>query len=312
MEESMLRRIFRVFCLLLATIVAFWGNGAFAAMSSTNFQILWDNVGAGGAETTSSTNYELRDTIGRMTGGRQTSTNYAVASGYRAGVYDPVVGISYQIEDRNTQVATTLLASKTVTVTTTTDYAVNSYIALVQNEGASQVAAIGKVLSLTATTLTVDAWTTNGTMPTIDGTSDYVYELTSSSSLSLGTLATTAVSTGIIAWEATADVSQGYGVYVFDAGDLQKAGAITFPDVSDGSVSVGSTEYGGISSDASLASSTFDTADTAFTTSPQLVASRTTFSHTARDFLTVRAAISSSQSDGTYAGSLTFILVGDY
>lgn len=307
----MLRRMLHFLSFVLATFVVFSGNVAFASMSSTNFQILWDSVSTGGSDTASSASYQLRDTIGQMTSGRQTSASYATAAGYRPGITDPIVQIAYHIEDRTTQVAATVLLGTTVTVTATTDYAVDDYIAVVQNEGASQVAAIGKVASLTLTTLTVDAWTTNGTSPTIDGTSDYVYALTGSA-VSLGTLASTSVSTGIIAWEVTADVSQGYGVYVFDDGDLQAPGGLTFADVGDGLVSAGSTEYGGISTDTSLATSTFDTADSAFTTTPQLVASRASFAHTARDFLTVRAAISSSQSEGAYTELLTLVLVGDY
>ncbi|MCR4312372.1 MAG: hypothetical protein NUV56_03750 [Candidatus Uhrbacteria bacterium] len=244
--------------------------------------------------------------------GSQTSSSYNASAGYRDGIYDPVVKIVYYIQDRNTQVAATILAGTTVTVTTTTGYVVDDFIAVVQDQSTNQVSAVGQVVSVTATTITVDSWTTNGTTPTIDGASDYAYEL-SDDTLSFGSLSTSVVSTAIIAWEATADVSQGFGVYVADDGAPGISGtATTLADVTDGTVAAGSSEYGGRSSDTTLATSTFDSQDTAFTTTPQLVASRADNSFSTRDFLTVKAAIDSSQTSGSYTGTLSLVLAGDY
>ena len=280
------------------------------AMTSTNYQINWDSVNVGGLDTSSSATYLLRDTGGEFGLGSMSSSTYAIDAGYRGGVYDPVVSATYLLQNTATQVAATLLASTTVTVTTTSGYAADDYIVLIQDEGVSQVAAIGKIISTDATTITVDSWTTNGTTPTIDGAGgDYVYEL-NGTALSLGSLASARVGTAIVAWEIFADVSQGYGVYVFDNGN-PSTGTVTFSDVSDGTVSAGVTEYGARSSDTTLSSS-FDTQDSALTTSPQIVGSRTDNAFTSRDFLTFKASADTSFTGGTYSGTVTFVLVGDY
>ena len=94
--------------------------------------------------------------------------------------------------------------------------------------------------------------------------------------------------------------------------DLQNADSVPIADVADGTVSVGAGEYGAISSDTSLASSTFDTADTAITSALQQVASRSDNSFSTRDFLTLKVAPVSGQASGTYTQTLSLIYVGDY
>lgn len=298
---------------LMFAVFHFSFGSAFAAMTSTNYQILWDSVDAGGSNDSASTSYKLHDSL-QTFGGSATSTNYSIKEGYRAGIYDRVANFNVLSETRSYQVGATALSGTTVTVTTTSAYAVGSYILIVQNEGDSQVAAMGKILSLTATTLTVDALTTGGTTPTIDGVNDVVYLLTPTTALDFGTLSTEAISTLVIGWEASADVSQGYSVYVMENQDLTASGisGSVLTDVSDGSVTVGATEYGARSSDTSLALSTFDTADTAITTTPQQVASRGDNTLYARDFLTLKAAIASGTTSAVYSQALTVIFVGDY
>ncbi len=310
----MLRQSIQVSCLLAASFLACFGFTARAAMSSTNYQVLWDAVNVGGSDTGTSSGgtYQLRDSIGEISSGRPSGTGYTVSTGYRSGIYDPVVNIVYYIQDKNSQVASTILADLTVTVTTSAGFAEGDLIAVVQDEGGSQITAVGEIAALTATTLTVDAWTTNGSSPSIDGLDDYVYAL-DASSLALGGLTPYGVTTGIIAWEVTADVSQGYGVYVADNGQPQlSGGSDTLADVADGTVTAGQPEYGGNSSDSSLSTSTFDTQDTAFTTTPQLVASRSDNTFSSRDFLTIEMAMPSGQASGSYSGTLMLVLVGDY
>ena len=296
--------VFGLFWLWHATVPAM------GAMTSTNYQINWDSINVGGLDTASSASYLLRDGIGEFGLGSMSSSSYAIDSGYRGGVYDPVVSVTYYLQNTATQVAATLLASTTVTVTTTSGYAVNDYVVLIQDEGISQVAAVGKISSVDATTMTVDSWTTNGTTPTIDGAGgDYVYEL-NGTALSLGSLASARVGTAIVAWDVSADVSQGYGVYVFDSGN-PSTGTSTFSDVTDGAVTAGVTEYGARSSDTTLSSS-FDTQDAALTTTPQIVASRADNAFISRDFLTFKASADTSFTGGTYSGTVTFVFVGDY
>jgi hypothetical protein len=77
-------------------------------------------------------------------------------------------------------------------------------------------------------------------------------------------------------------------------------------------VTAGSSEYGGRSSDATLASSTFDTQDTAFTTDPALVASVDAHPFLSIGFVTLKASVSGSQAGGSYSQTLTAIFVGEY
>lgn len=294
---------FAVFCFAYSSL---------AQMSSTNYEIQWDSITAGGDDTSSSTSYILRDSVD-SSAGSGTSTNYGLNSGYRAGVYDRTAEFQIYLQDRSSQVATTAVVGQVVTLASTAGFSANQIISLVQNEGASQVEAIGKVLSVDPilSQITTDAWQVgSGGMPTIDGSNDYVYIL-NSSSVSLGTLTTSAISTSLIAWQVSAEVDDGHSVYVYENSGLTN-GTDTIGDVSDGSVSAGSSEYGARSSDTSLSLSSFDTQDTGITTSLQQVGSRSTEKFKSRDFITLKTAISGFETDGTYSHSLTLLYVGDY
>ncbi len=277
-------------------------------MTSTNYQILWDSVGVGGIDTATSASYKLRSSLGTV-GGTSSGSTYQVTDGYRAGIYDPIVDFDVLTQKRSTQVAVTAMTTTTVTVTTTTGISDGDYVLVVQDEGVSQVSAIGKVTGVTATVITVDFF--DGGSPTIDGSGDYVYELTGDA-IDFGTITSSAVSTAVIGWEVTADVSQGYNVYLFENQDLLASGPSTITDVSDGTVTAGSTEYGARASDASLASSTFDTQDTGITTSLQQVASRSNNAYEERDFVTLKVSVANGFTSGGYSHTLTAIYVGDY
>jgi hypothetical protein len=278
-------------------------------MSSDNYQIQWDSVGQGGEDTSSSASYKVRDTFGTLQG-IGTSASYREDSGFRAGIYDPTVSFNVFSQSMATQVAATSLSSNTVTVTTTSGYAVGDYIAIIQNQGASQVSAIGKVIAVGGSTLTVDELKDNGTSPTIDGSNDYVYVL-SGSALPFGTLSTSVVTAGIVGFDTSADVSGGYNVYIYEDQDLT-SGSDVIADVTDGSVTANDNEYGAISSDTTLAASTFDTQDTAITSSLQQIASRSDNTLKSRDFLTLKVGIDTSQPNGSYTQTLTFVFVGNY
>lgn len=294
--------------ILCAFVWLFLSQTAFASMSSTNYRIDWDSVNAGGDSSSSSSSYILRDSIGEVGNGRSASSSYVFDAGYRAGVYDRVADFTIFLQDRSSQVGASALSGSVVTVTSTSGFSAGQMIAIVQNEGASQSAAVGEISSISGSDLTVDALT--GDSLTIDGSNDVVYRL-NASSVSLGTLDTDIVSTSIIAWEGTADVDDGFSVYIAEDQNLTD-GTGTIADVSDGSVSAGTSEYGARSSDASIASSTFDTQDTAITSTPTVIATQTGTSFSERGFLTLKVAISGSQSVGSYSQTLTVLYVGDY
>lgn len=278
-------------------------------MSSDNYFIEWDTVGNGGKDTSSSTNYKLRDSFGTMQG-ESSSASYIEEAGYRAGVFDQTSTFEVMAQLRASQVGATSLSGNTVGVTTTSGYSVGNYIVIVQNEGATQVSAMGKVISVGGSSLTVDELNNGGVAPTIDGSNDFVYKL-SGNALPFSTLSSSLVSTAIVGWESDAEVFGGYSVYVYEDHDLT-TGVDTIADVADGDVTAGVSEYGARSSDTSVSLSTFDTADTAFTTTPQQVSSRTDESFSSRDFLTLKTSIDAAQPPGSYAHNITLIFVGNY
>ena len=302
-----IQRLLLIFSLYSAIIFPFTVK---AEMSSTNYLIQFDSVGVGGTDSSSSASYSVRDTL-EFIDGVGTSTSYRVDQGYRAGIFDPVVEFSVVAQDTASQVAATAIATTSVDVTTTTGYAVGDYIAVIQDEGLSQVTAMGKITSVAGLTLNVDYFEYATSLPSIDSSNDYVYELTDTG-IPLSSLTPSTVSTGILGWDVDADVPSGYSVYVFEDHDLRVNVTDVINDVSDGSVTASVEEYGGRSSDPTLFGSTFDTVDTAFTTSLQQVGSRNFAVLKSRNFLTLKAAAATTSVDGAYSHTLTVVFVGDY
>lgn len=297
---------------MLALICAFRVDVALAEMASTNYQIKWDEFSSGGGAS-SSASYGLRDEMGTQASGTSTSSSFRLGQGFRSGLYDQVIGFVPYVQDLSSQVAATAgttLPFDEVSVTTTSGFSLGDYILVVQDEGAGQVSAMGQITSVTPTTLGIRS-NYAGTIPAIDGSNDFVYLMSSSASMGFGTLTSTSVTTHTIGWVATSDVDDGYSVYMFSGGDFA-SGSDTIPGVSDGAVTAGASEYGGRASDTSLATSTFDTQDTAISTSPALVASADSHPFLSLGFVTLKASISETQAGGSYTQSLTAIFVGEY
>ncbi len=289
-------------------------NGSlFAAMSSTNYQINHDTIKSGGSDRETSSSYKLRSTVNHGSHAHATSASYDIRDNYRSAIFDRITTFVVFVQNNSSQVAATALSGSTVTVSSATGLAVNDKIVIVQDEGEHQEVAYGQVNSVTGSDVELDFLTTDGSTLSIDGSSDYVYEL-NGSALALGTLSDSTVATAVIAWEVAIDVPDGYDVFVVEDHDLALTtdSSTIIGDVSDGQVSSGNKEYGGRSSDTSLDSSTFDTEDTQFTSSFQQVADRSAALFRQRDFLTVKAAISSDTSSGDYSHTLTLIYAGDY
>ncbi|TAK04248.1 hypothetical protein EPO34_03845 [Patescibacteria group bacterium] len=282
---------------------------AFAEMSSANFEIRWDTLSSGGDDTSSSASYLLRDTAGDAGIGDSTSASYELAAGYRQGVNDQVITFEVFAQDNGTEQAATALVSTTIT-TSTAGLSIDDFILLVQDKGASQVSAVGRIVSIGAGTITLDELKDGGTAPTIDGTNDFVYALTSSTA-ALGTLDVAAVNTSVVAFDVTAEADAGYTVQMMDDGNLRNGGN-DINDVADGTVTAGSEEYGGRSSDTTLAGSTFDTADTAVTTGFQDVADRSVASFSSRDFVTLKASMTGATENLAYANVTSFVISGNY
>lgn len=301
---------FRFFVLSCFGLLFSGGSLVFAAMSSTNYQIQWDSFSSGSSDTSSSTSYKLRDSLGSGDLGNNTSTSYQIDSGYRAGIYDQVVALQV-FGQSSTSTSATSLSGTQISVSSTSSFSAGDYIALVQDEGVSQVAAVGKISSIGVGTLTVDFFKNGGTAPTIDGTNDKVYKL-SGTAVALGTLSWESVTTSIVGFEVSADTGNGYTVSVLSDGAL-RYGVYDINDVTDGSVTAGAEEYGGRSTDTTLANSTFDTVDTAFSTTAQEVATESAAAFDNRNFVTLKASMNhSSSTNGSYSQALSFVLSGNF
>lgn len=312
LEEHVFLWVKRSAAVFFALIFFIFSPSAFAAMSSTNYMVQWDALSVGSSNTQSSSSYRFRSSLDSgSSASLSSSSSYALDGGYRGGVFDQVAGFRVYSQDTSTQVAATSSTSTTVVVTSSAAFAVQDRVVLVQDEGASQVTAVGKIASIAGTTLTVDAFT--GGSPVIDGAGgDYLYKLTANSaSLPLTTPTHTTVATGVLMWESTNDVPTGYAAYIVEDTDLL-SGSESISDVSDGTVTAGVSEYGARASDASLSSSTFDTRDTGITSSPQLVASQSTTSFYVREYVTLKLGVSTSQQGGAYAHTITLLFAGNY
>jgi len=281
---------------------------AYAQMTSTNYQILWDSVNSGGLDVSSSASYQLYDTIGQGAQGRSLSTTYTQDAGYRSGIYDQILSLNIFGQSDASLRTTTALSSLTIT-TDPTGLSVGDYVVVIQDRGASQVSGIGKIASVGGSTITLDRLSTNGTTPVIDGTNDYLYKL-SGMTISLGTITTSIVQTAVIGFNATADLPSGYTVQVKEDGEL-RSGLYNIDDVSDGTVSATSEEYGARSSDSSL-TSMFDTQDSAITSAYQEIVSSSSRKFDDRNFLTLKAGASSSSQNGSYSQTLSIILSGNF
>ncbi|OGL62264.1 hypothetical protein A3C09_04665 [Candidatus Uhrbacteria bacterium RIFCSPHIGHO2_02_FULL_47_44] len=286
-------------------------NPVGAEMTSTNYQIRWDSLTEGGSDTSTSTNYGIHDSVGGNALGNSTSTNYQTDSGYRAGIFDQVITFDVLLQNTSDARAVSARSGTTVSTAATTGLAAGGYVALIQDLGASQVSAIGKITSVSSgVSVTVDAWSDNGTTPTIDGSNDFLYPL-NSSAIGLGQLSSSNITTAVIAFEVTADLTNGYSVQIMADGNLS-SGANTINNVADGAVTAGVGEYGAISSDTSITTSTFDSQDTAITTSFQDVATETSAKYFKRNFLTLKAAPSTATISGNYSQSITLIASGNF
>ena len=293
--------------------VFLYADPAFAEMTSSNFKIRWDSVTTGGSDTASSASYGLRDSVGGPSVGASTSANYQTSAGYRAGIFDQVITFDILPQSVTDQRAVTSRSSLTISTTSTGSLSAGDYIVLVQDRGADQISAVGRIVSggiVSGVSITVDAWSDNGTTPTIDGSNDFFSPL-NGSSVALGNLLVTTVSTAVIAYEVSSETDNGYSVQLMQAGNLLSGGNDINP-VADGVVTIGSEEFGARSSDTTLATSTFDTTDTAITSLFQEVTTESTTKFNDRHFVTLKAAMSPATATGTYTQTLTLIASGNF
>lgn len=221
-------------------------TGGVFAMTSTNYQIPWDNFNEGGTDFSFSANYKVNDTIGDISG-TSTSANYNLSAGYRAAEIEDI--LSMTIRTQNNAVQTTYSAfsdvGNTVTVASTAGFSVGSLVAVVENVGFSEFVAVGEIVDITGPVITVDDWDGEpASMSAIPaGGNDRVY-LMSSNAISLGTVSSTNENVAIAMSSILTDAPNGYSVYIQPNQLLQSASGTIMDTVTDGTVNLGSEEYG--------------------------------------------------------------------
>lgn len=129
----------------------------------------------------------------------------------------------------------------------------------------------------------------------------------SSNTINLGTLSEAAVSTASLTVTTTTNAPNGYTTSIYEDGDLRII-SDNIDDVSDGSVSAGSEEYG-IST--SGAQGLYNGTDTAITNGKNIALYSAPINSSAT-VVTFKASRSGSTNGGSYAHTVTFISTGNF
>lgn len=300
---------FYISLLIIFSICNF--NIAFA-MDSASYSIKWDSVNSGGDDYSSSTNYYLSDTVGEQGAGISSSTNFAVSAGYRYGISDSTI-LSFEIgtQENLTNTGYTAFdnAGKTITVTSTVYLSEGNFIAVVENQGLSQVVAIGKIVSIAGLTVTVDQWDGNpaGIGATPSGGDDYIYRL-EGSSVGFGTLSANIGRTALTFSNVTCNTPNGYTVKVNADGNL-RSGSNSISNVSDGSVTSAFEEYG---AHVYGSSATSTSGDFSFSTATVDIQTNTSYTTKDRIALVYKIAITGNTPSGSFSQSIYYTVTPNF
>lgn len=283
------------------------------AMTSANYRINWDSLNSGGDDISSSTNYIIRDTIGEQATGSSTSASYQLSAGYRYGDTEATI-LSYDLgtQENSTETAFTAFsnAGKTVTVASAAAYSVTDFIGVVEDKGAAQIIAIGKITNIAGSVITVDAWDGSPTLISAvpAGGDDFVYRLNGDNA-QLGTLTTSIVATSLTHTSVISNVPNGYTVYVSDDDNLRISSTIYIANVTDGAVTAGSEEYG---ARVFGTTATSTGSDFAFSTSTRAIQAASTYANDNRVGVVYKAAISGTTAAGNYGQAVYYTLTGNF
>lgn len=285
-----------------------------SAMTSTNFQILWDSINIGGDDISSSTNFKLRDTIGEHGSGTSTSANFQLSAGYRVGdVQEPTLTFSIGTQENATEMLYSSFsnAGKTVVLETASGFSAGDFIGIVENPGPSQLIAAGKIINITGTTVTVDAWAGEpGSLSgTPSGDNDFAYRLNGSAA-QLGNQSLTVGTTSFTRTNVISNAPNGYSVQILTDGDLQASSTQVMTNVSDGSVTVGSEEYGGEVVGSLAVGSGGDFAFSS--TGTRVIQQSNALGSSDRVGVIYKLAIAASTSPGNYQQAITYTATGNF
>jgi hypothetical protein len=288
-------------------------TAAVFAMTSTNYGIGWDSINSGGSDTSTSETYQLRDTIGEAATGVSTSTNYQLSAGYRVGdASEASLTLVIGTQENVTKQAWTAFSngSKTVTVASASGYATDTYIGVVENEGAAQLVAVGKITAIAGQLITVDSWSGEpGSLSASPaGNNDFTYRLNGSNA-DLSARALNTVGTSLTFVDVLSTYENGYTVTVQASSTLQQASGLAIADVSDGSVTSGSEEYGG----EAVGTNVISAGDFAFpVTSTRNVQKSITYADHERAAILYKISINSGTPTGNFGQVLYYRLTPNF
>jgi hypothetical protein len=304
-------RAWRVAIVIMAVFVP---STVIFAMSSTNYGIDWDSANSGGEDTSSSTNFRLRDTVGEMGTGLSGSSNYQINAGYRtADMQELYLALTVGTQQNNTKVAWTAFsnAGKTVDVASAASFSTGTYIGVVENAGLSQLVAFGKITSIAGLTITVDAW--DGEPGSLSASpsagDDFVYGLNGTQA-SLDTQVAGQGTTALTLLDVVSNSEVGYTVTVQSDGYLRATSTTFIADVTDGAVTAGFEEYGG-EAVGTFATSTGTDFSFASTTARDVQKSTASSSHN-RSGIIYKLAITPATPSGLFSQVLYYRLTPNY
>ena len=287
--------------------------GRVFAMSSESYAVPWDTVNSGGEDTSSSTNYGLRDSIGGQATGLGSSTNFSVHSGYRVGDRDvPYIQFSLFTQDSVTVSTYTTFnfAGNFVVVSTPSLFHVGDMIQAVENVGVNQKMAIGKIVFIRGSSLYVDRW--DGSTGLMDispsGQSD-VFRLQTGTSIDFGTLQGAVFATELTGTRISTSAPNGYTVYMKADGGLRST-VHEIHDVTDGQVTPGVEEYGWRVSGSAVATST--SIDYPFTTATVPIQQNTVAVPAEGICLEYRLSVTATTVAGSHAQVVTYSATANY
>lgn len=282
------------------------------AMTSTNFQINWDTVSAGGADFGTSANFVTHDTIGGEAAGQGSSASYRLSAGYRLPETANLLG--YEVRANAASPTPTWSAFDgvdEVTVSSVAGFAIGDLIAIVENVGLTQEVAVGRITAINTPVITVDNFQgdTAGISLIAAGGDDRVYRL-SSATLALGNVSGATVATGIVGTNVITSVPTGYSLYVH-GNHLMQSGLNTIPEVLDGAVTLGSEEFGAsVTGPGAVNPGT----DLGVTTTMRLVQTNGVATGGIGDRLgfSYKLSVASSTANGAYSQDTYYTLVANY
>lgn len=282
------------------------------AMTSTNYQINWDDVSAGGGDFGTSANYITHDTIGDVGAGRSGSANYGLSAGYRLPETANLLG--YEVKANAASPTPTWSAfngTDQVTVSSVAGFAIGDLIAVVENPGLIQEIAIGRITNIVGLVITVDDFDGDtGSISAVPaGGDDLVYRL-SSANLDLGLVSSSTASARVVGTNVITSVPTGYSLYVHGNHLLQN-GASTIPAVTDGAVTLGQAEFGASVTGPGAVNPGIDLG---VTTTPRLVQTSGAATGGEGDKLgfSYKLTVASTTNNGTYTQDTYYTLIANY